>query len=171
MDSNSAQYWISLHLICHFARHWASLWADLYFILEVIQDQRIKGLFHLLGTHMAIGHWPFLTFVCPTCTANIVKLFPRPVRVAHICAKLEFWIPQTTGIGFWSFWMQQTWKWLCSKLTILLGGLSFLNRMFSRLSRIIVNTLTGDRSLPDRSWAPKCKKIKIQHNSLIFSFV
>ena len=50
-----------------------------------------------------------LTCVCGSLpSASPVLLFHCPI--AHLCAKIELWIPQTTEIGvlkFWSLW------WLC----------------------------------------------------------
>ena len=56
------------------------------------------------------------------------------------------------------FWTQQQLQERCSKGLFIYG--TFLNLMFSRLSRIIVNMITSSSLLADLSWALESKKRK-----------
>ena len=62
---------------------------------------------------------------------------------ARLCAKIELWVLQTTEIGVLKFWMQQELKATMLQKDFLSMG-TFLNLMFSRLSRFIVDLITVD---------------------------
>ena len=82
----------------------------------------------------------FLTFVCPSCSA-------KPVCAIY-SAKMQPW----------------------TKRTFRPRDFSFLNLLFSRLSRIIVNIILSTKLHPDSSWAWDwgVQKIKISHIRLVF---
>ena len=62
---------------------------------------------------------------------------------ARLCAKIELWVLQTTEIGVLKFWMQQELEATMLQKDFLSMG-TFLNLMFSRLSRFIVDLITVD---------------------------
>ena len=65
--------------------------------------------------------------------------------------KLERWIPQTTDIDVLKFLMHQEVQAIMLQKVYVHGDFSFLDLMFSRLPKIIVDIITRGSSLPDSS--------------------
>ena len=81
---------------------------------------------------------------------------------ARLCAKIELWVLQTTEIGVLKVWMQQELEATMLQKDFLSMG-TFLNLMFSRLSRFIVDLITVDIIAGLKTLAEflRAKKLKI----------